>query len=455
MDLTKKRWIILLCACFINLCIGSLYAWSVFASPVETLLAEKYGRTLAVGSTAVVFVIANAVGPFTMIPGGKIHDTFGPRKVLLAGAFVFGGGMFASGFATDIPMLMLSYGLGCGLGMGMIYGCTVSNSVKFFPDKKGLVGGIATASYGISSVIIPPIARLLISECGVMSTFRIFGAVSFIVIFCGAFVIEKCPEGFMPKESSAKALKSGKLETGPETCLPVVRTDGKQHINLTSAQVGGTEYTWKEMLKSPLFYLMLFMLTCGATGGTMCISQASGIAQAKLGLSVNSAAAVVSILALFNTGGRVLSGLLSDKIGRSRALLIGMAVSLGGMVLLYFSDSEAYLMFYTGISAVGFSFGTVMGIYPAFTAEQFGVKNNSVNYGIMFIGFALAGYIGPTVMKELYSVYGEYDSAFLVAGGIILLGIIIILAFEKIRDGSAAMQLGQKSGQARRSVSRP
>lgn len=405
MDLTKKRWYILAFSCCVNLCIGSSYAWSVFSSPMEEMLNISYRLGLSEGSLAIAFTVANSMGLITMIFGGKINDVVGLRRLLLIGAALFGGGMFFSGFARNVPMLLLSYGAGCGLGMGLIYGAMISNSVKFFPDKKGLVGGITTASCGISSVLIPPIARVLIQSHGILAAFRIFGIVFFAVIVISSFIIEACPPNFRPK--GWKAVE-------------------------TLEQTEGAEYSWKEMLQTSRFYLMLLVLMCGATSGTMCISQASGIAQRLAGMSTAAATAAVSILALFNTGGRVVAGTLSDQLGRIRTLGLGLMLSLLGLILLYRTGSGNFLQFYIGISLIGISFGTIMGVYPAFTAEQFGMKNNSVNYGILFVGFSLASFIGPMMMKKLYALQGIYNNAFLVAGGLVILGMLLLFILKKI-----------------------
>ena len=151
--LTSKRWLILIASCLINLCIGSVYAWSVFAKP-EAAWLSSFGRELTAGDLAIVFTVANSVGPITLISGGFINDKLGPKWVIFSGGLLFGAGMILSGFATALWQLVIFYGLFCGLGIGLVYGCTISNSVKFFPDKRGLIGGIATASYGISSVLI-------------------------------------------------------------------------------------------------------------------------------------------------------------------------------------------------------------------------------------------------------------------------------------------------------------
>ena len=199
MSLTKKRWLILIFSCLINLCIGSIYAWSVFASPMAKYLSTFSGKVITPGDLAIVFSIANAVGPVTMISGGFFNDKLGPRTVIFVGGLMFGGGMLLSGFAKNITMLIVSYGLLAGLGLGMTYGCTISNSVKFFPDHRGLIGGLTTAAYGISSVLVSPIANALNNSVGVASSFKIFGIVFGVVVCVGAFFTQKCPVGFVPQ----------------------------------------------------------------------------------------------------------------------------------------------------------------------------------------------------------------------------------------------------------------
>lgn len=406
--LTKKRWAVLVASCLINLCIGSLYAWSVFATPMAEYLSGVLGGTaLNAGNLAIVFIVANSIGPVTLISGGFINDKFGPKGVIFAGGLLFGAGMIGTGYANSVGMLIVGYGMGCGLGMGLVYGCTISNSVKFFPDKRGLIGGIATASYGISSVVIPPIANALIGSVGVLNAFRFIG-IAFIVIICsGAFFIQQCPKGFVP--------------TGYNPSVQQVDSAGE------------TQKNWSQMLKAPVFYVMITMMTCGAVFGLMTISQTSSIAQNMIGMTVASATAAVSVLALFNAAGRVIAGYLSDIIGRINTMTIMLGLAIVGLLLLYFAGEGDVAKFYIGVSIVGLCFGSFMGVYPGFTADQFGAKNNSVNYGIMFIGFALAGYVGPTIMGKIYASTGTYQSAFLVAIGLAVVGLGLSVVYRKLK----------------------
>lgn len=400
MNYQKKRWLILIASCFVTLCIGSLYAWSAFASPMSVYLSECAGYEIA--SLAIVFTIANAVGPITMISGGYINDKLGPKAVLLVGGLLFGAGMIGSGFVTTVGMLIVTYGLGVGLGMGLIYGITVSNTVKFFPDKGGFAGGLITACYGASSIIIPPIANSLAEAYHVTTAFKVIGIVMMVIICASAFIIKACPPGFQVGTAAAKAAAPA-----------VVDSD------------------FRMMLKTSDFYLMLLTLLCGAFSGMMLISQASQIAQKMMGLTPAVAAVIVSVIALFNTLGRLASGAISDKVGATGTLRITFAVSLIASVILFFCTENSMALFCVCLAVIGFAFGSIMGIYPGFTAQRFGRKNNSVNYGIMFIGFALAGLIGPTVITNIFQATGRYQPAFLAAAALAVVGEVLIIFLRR------------------------
>lgn len=402
----KKRWLILAASCLVTLCIGSLYAWSVFASPMAEYLTELTGKEIV--SLAIVFTVANAVGPITMISGGFINDRLGPKLVLIIGGILFGAGMIGSGFAKSVPMLIVTYGLGVGLGVGMVYGTIVSNAVKFFPDKRGFAGGLTTACYGGSSIIIPIIATMLLKNHHITSAFKIIGLVMMIIIVASAFVIEKCPDNFtVSGTGSAKA------------------ANAKQNAPAKK------QYRYDEMLKTQEFYLMLVILTCGAFAGMMIISQASSISQRMMGMTAQKAAAIVSVIALFNMLGRLASGSLSDKLGPINTMRITFAGSLISGILLFACHEGSAALYYLGLAVAGFCFGSIMGIYPGFTASQFGSKNNSVNYGIMFIGFALAGLFGPMIMNSIYNSSGRYQPAFLVAAALAVVGEVLIVFLDR------------------------
>ena len=393
--LTKQRWTTLVISCIINVVIGTGYAWSVFGAAWATELNTD------AGSTALAFTICNAVGPITMITGGKINDALGPKWVIFIGGLMFGGGMFITGFANSLGWIIFWYGIVFGLGMGLIYSCTIGNTVKFFPDKRGFVGGLTTMCYGLGSVILAPIAAKMVqpSSLGIHKTFFVLGIIYLVVICVGAFLVKKCPPGFVP---------DGYVPPAPAA-----------NVKAT------TDKTWSEMLRDPIFYVMFIMLVCGAFFGLMMISQCASIATFK---GIAAASVIVSVLALFNALGRVLCGTISDKIGRITTLMICLVLAIVGLVLMLISgDDGAVSLFVVGICLVGFAFGAFMGVYPGFTADQFGPKNNGVNYGIMFIAFALAGVLGPMIMRARFAATGSYNSAYVIA--IILAVVGLIFAF--------------------------
>jgi MFS family permease len=395
----EKRWTVLIVSCLVNICIGTGYVWSVFAGP--------WAEYLGVKSTAIAFTICQAIGPITMIRGGKINDTIGPKWVIFVGGILFGGGVFTASFSTSLGFLVFGYGIVMGFGMGLIYSCTIGNSVKFFPDKRGLVGGLTTATYGLGSVLLSPIAQKMVDTLGIVSTFRILGMIYLAVICGGAFFVLKCPEGYTPAAWVPPAPK------------PNVKPSGDKN--------------WHEMIKDPIFYIMLVMLLCGAFFGLMMISQAKGIAMNMIGWDAPTAALTVSALALFNAAGRVACGWISDIIGRVNTLVSCMVLALFALFLIYKAGDPTganATMFIVGLCAVGFCFGAFMGVYPGFTADQFGPKNNSVNYGFMFIGFALAGILGPMIMSNIFVNQGTYLPAFLIAMGFACTGIVFSFVFR-------------------------
>ncbi len=418
--LTNKRWYVVMASCLINLCLGSMYTWSVFSPPMamhlNTINGFNGSEALSAATLAVVFSMANSIGAIMILLGGYGYDRFGPRLMIFLGGIFFGGGMLLSGYATSLNMLTLAYGGGLGIGNGFVYICTISNSVKLFPDKRGLVGGIITASYGLSSFILPPIASALINSSGVENAFKILG-IAFIVIISGSsFLVTRCPDDFVP---------AGWTPTSN---------------SLTGSETDGTDKNWKQMLADPIFYVMLIMLMCGGVFGLMIISQASSLSQNITGMSVTAATTVVSILALFNAAGRVCAGSISDKIGRVNTLSLMLVVAIVGLGLLYFCGKGDFIIFYTGISVVGLCFGAFMGVYPGFTADQFGTKYSGFNYSIMFIGFGLSAIIGPTVMTTVYNSSGSYQNAFLIAASLSVLGIALSFIYRtmsKVKKVSA------------------
>lgn len=253
--LTRRRWLILAVICLINLCAGSIYAWSVLASAAAAHFTAELGTIVTPGDLAVAFGVANAVGPIPMILGGAVNDRFGPRAVIMGGGLLIGLGLVLCGMAASPSSITLAYG-GCfGLGLGLTYGACITTAIRYFPDRRGMAGGIVTAAYGMSSVLVPPVAQQLIEAVGIMNTFMVLGCVFGAVIMTGALACRRCPPDFVPV--------------------------GMQQVRSAQTVSGKT---WREMLASPIFYPMIVLLLCGALSGMMIISQAASIAKNNIGL---------------------------------------------------------------------------------------------------------------------------------------------------------------------------
>ena len=392
---TQRRWKMLVLYALINLSVGSIYSWSVFALPLQAQLHTE--------NLTVAYTVAVSIGPITMISGGFLQRTFGTQKILVFSGLLFGLSMLAASCTSSFWPFFLSYGWGCGLAIGLAYGAAVSNSVQMFPDRRGLAGGIAAATYGGSAVIVPPIANIMIERFGAITAFRSLGVVTLIIICTCGFFIEECPDDFVPDGW-----------TPPHNQSPA----------------GGIH--WKQMISTPLFYVMLLLLLCGAVSGTTVVSQASAMAQRLVGMGTASAAIMVSTLSAFNAGGRVASGWMSDKIGRINTLTLMLCVSLAGLLLISTAKTGAYAQFAIGMAAIGLGYGAFLGVFPSFTADRFGQKHQSVNYGIMFIGFSIAGLSGPNIASAVYSASGSYQIAFFLAAALCLVGLILTFIYRKL-----------------------
>lgn len=405
MNLTQQRWRLLAVSCLINLFAGSIYAWSVFGSALAARLSDLTGVAVTGADLALAFGIANGLGPVPMIFGGAVNDRFGPRFVIMAGGLLMGLGLFLTGSVETPAGVVLSYGLFFGLGLGLVYGCTINNTMKFFPDRRGLVGGLTTAAYGISSVLVPPVASLLIAKTGVSSALQIFGVLFGVVIVTGGFLSMRCPPGFVPDGWTPPAGRAA----------------------------GGVERNWRAMLASSEFPPMIVLLMCGAIAAMMVIAHVFTIARDQMAWSAAEASAAVSIIALANTFGRIFAGSLSDRLGRLPALSLGLFLSLTGLAALAFAGPEAGALFYAGLVAVGLSFGSFMGVFPGYTAEVFGSRHNSVNFGIMFAGFSAAGIAGPLLMGSLRAAGFNYPVCYLAGGLISAAGFLSILRLRSLR----------------------
>lgn len=279
-----KRWTMLFASIVMNICIGIGYAWSVFQTP----MMDKFGWSSVEASLAFTFIMGMSAVPMPFV--GKLQEFIKPRTIIFAAGLLYGTSVFLTGYMDSLIGLYLTFGVLGGIGQGTVYATGISNTIKLFPDKRGLCSGLLAAGMGGSAIVIAPTAVAFISKFDVQDTFKILG-VCFILIICGlSALIATAPENYAHK--------------------------GWNPVNGKTQNRNIIELNWKQMLKDPLFYLIAGMFTAGTISGMMIIGHASPLFQQTIKVTAQTAAVLVGILSMFNTVGRILWGLISDKIGR-------------------------------------------------------------------------------------------------------------------------------------------
>ena len=393
-----NRWVVLISSMGILLCTGIVYTFSVFAGPLAEL------RGWAIPDIMMAFAINSAVGPIPMIFGGYFTDRGWAKWIARIGVLLFGISFAFTGQATSIFQLYLIYGIFGGFAQNFAYSACLSNTIRFFPDKKGLASGLITGGMGGAAIIAAPIANALIERYGVSQAFWRMGLAYALVGFFFSLFIRSAPK-----------------QTVPQT----VAASEKAPIKAITANKN-----WKEMLATPAFYLLILMFAMGAFSGLMIASNASLIGQSMFGLSASAAAAYVSLYSLSNTSGRVFWGAVSDRIGQIRAVIIIYSAIIFAFVLLV-SVNQVWA-FAVGIVTLGLCFGGVMGVFPGLVMDNFGPANQGVNYGIVFIGFSSAAFVAPKVTASLAAANdGDFTKAFYVAIAVVLIGLGLSLVYAK------------------------
>ena len=398
MIIKKRRWITLIASFVISLCLGFVYSWSVFVEPLKLELNET------VTALSLVFTLVCGVMSIFNIFGGALHDKYGPKKIIMIGAILYGGGILLSGYADSVFMMYLSFGVCSGIGLGFCYCSLVANVSNFFPDIRGTVVGIVLAAYGSGSIIFAPLSQYMTDMIGVMNTFKIMGITIMAAILLASTLVERAPLSLSIKASNTKT----------KIIVP--------------------DKHWRQMINDPLYYAALLMLIITTTSGLMIISQASPMAQSIVGTDPVKAAWLVGIVAIANACGRFFWGMISDFIGRARSLTLIYVLATAMMFLLVFVKDGQFILFTVCALMIGFCYGGGMGIFPSLTTDSFGTRNSGTNFGFVMIGSAIGSYIGPMLVAQFSSVLNSYSPAFIVAALMSITGIFLSLyANNRIR----------------------
>lgn len=387
-----KRWPTFTASILINICLGSFYVWSVFASGYIL----KFGWDI--DSLTNVFLIGGIVGPLSTIIGGWLLDKKGALLVALIGSIVYSLGNYICGFTLSLYGVYMGY-FCLAAGMSFAYSVTLNNTLKMFPDNKGLVSGVMTSSIGASTIILAPVAQKLIHIMDVSAAYKWFG-IAFTIIMVGGSLF----------------VKTAQMQTNLET-QPIEYIEGDSVIDKTPTQ----------MVRTPLFWTLIALFFINGFCGMTMTSQLAIIAQDMICVSTVTAAIAVSWFSLANAIGRLTWGLISDKIGRYNSVLIVFTFLLVGTIFLSFSGPGKWNLFVVGVICVATCYGGCMGIFPAITAENFGLKNQGANYGIMMVGLSGSSLLGPKIAVKL-KVFGDIPYSFSFRFMVIMAAIAVIVA---------------------------
>ncbi len=386
----SRGWAVVFCGLGLNLALGVLYAWSVFAKQMtEPVSAGGLGLTKTEASLP--YMLAIGVFALMMVPAGRMQDKLGPRKVAMAGAVLTGLGLLVSSLVQPGSLwpVLLGFGLMAGAGFGLGYAAATPAAIKWFPpEKKGLVTGLVVSGFGLAPVYIAPVARHLLEDYGVSGAFRILGAVfTLVALALGSRIVN-------PPAAQAPAMAT------PAMALAAPAPD------------------WRAMLRTRAFYLLYIEYTFAALAGLMIIGHLARIIAVQTGGAVQTGFVFVASMAVFNALGRLLAGMLSDKLGRLRTLL---CVCLSqAAVMLAFPGLDGMAGFFAGSAVVGFSYGACLALFPATVADYWGAKNFGLNYGILFTAWGLGGVFGPLLAGRIADATGSYTLAYYIAAGLML-----------------------------------
>ncbi len=403
-----NRWWRVVGGMSMNLALGTLYAWSIFVAPLEKQFGWKRAQT------SNVFTIAVVVFALTFIIAGRLQDKFGPFWISLVGGVLVSLGFFLCAYTTSLNYLYVCFGVIGGLGNGFGYATPIPVMAKWFPDKRGLAVGLAVAGYGGGSAIFGPLANLkLIPAYGLATTFQILGVIFLVMTLFGAFLLKNPPAGYKPAGWAPK---------------PAAKAAATIH-----------EFTPGEMMGTPAFYFMWIAYALGCSAGLMVISQLvpfaksvgiPGAALATLGLVVGAAG---------NASGRILSGWMSDALGRLNVLRLMIAISMIAMPILYKVGGNV-TMLYIVVFVVYWCYGTQLSVNASTTSDFWGTKNAGINYGLLFTAWGVAGIIGPRIGGVLFDKYKNYQAAFYTAAVLAAVALVCELLAKRpaVPAGAAA-----------------
>src|ERR1700730_2337076 len=414
---TINRWVIAAAGVFMQMALGAVYAWSVVPAP----LVKQFGWSIS--EVTLTFTISIFVLGIAAFFGGLWLNRKGPRVVAITGGILYGLGVFLASFsANKLWWLYLSYGLIGGIGLGLSYIVPVAVLVKWFPDRRGLITGIAVGGFGAGALLTAPVATRLIQSVGVLNTFAYLGIAYLIVTVVASLFMQNPPEGWRPE---------GWTPTASQT-----------------SQRSRSDYTLGEALKTWQWYALWLLLFLNTFAGISIISQEAPIFQQLVGVSAVVAASMVGIASIGNAFGRVFWAWVSDLITRRATFLVMFGLQ---VLLFWFLPSVTTVTAMTIITfVVLMCYGGGFGTMPAFAADYFGSKNVGPIYGLMLTAWGFASAFGPLLIAYMRQASGNYRGGLHTIAGIMAFSMLVPIVVHppsRTRD-SDQLASGQRNGRA-------
>ena len=372
-----------------QLALGAVYGWSVFLNP----LREQFGANKP--EINLTFTITLAVLGITAGFGGGLLRRIGPRATATIAGILYGGGVILSGFAPNLSMLYLFYGVLGGVGLGLGYIVPLAVLIDWFPDRRGFITGLAVTGFGLGALVTSPLSTELIKTFGVQSALTMLGLSYLLIVVAAAQFLRPAPENYTP---------ANWVPVAGETLTP------SSHITLHDA------------LRTPHWYLLWSMLALNVTAGTALISVAAPLAQDLTQVGPALGALAVCVIALFNGFGRLFWGTLSDRIGRPRTFLVLFLLQVAAFAVLPALDHFWILLLPAAVIAM--CYGGGFGTMPAFTTDVFGAKNAGTIYGAMLTAWSAGAIVGPLFIASV-----PYRSALPLIAGLLCVAAMLAAIF--------------------------
>jgi MFS transporter, OFA family, oxalate/formate antiporter len=387
----QGRWLFLPLGIIAMLCLGTVYSWSIFRKPLTEAFKQQ-GITAGATDTLLPFATLLVVFAILMPISSRYIERYGATKVTAIGGIIVGLGYFLSSFATSIPLLIVTYGLIGGAGIGIVYGVPISVTAKWFPDLKGLTVGLTVVGFGLSPLITAPLAKFLIETYGIDSTFRILGVAFTVILVAIATQLRFPPADWQP---------SPQFSASPASTEP------------------------DRLLSSPSFLALWSCYAIGTLAGLMAVGIATNVGKEIIGLDTDTATASVSIFAIFNGVGRPIFGWLTDRLKPKMAAILSYVMILVASIIMLNTGKGQVVNYFFAFSLLWLSLGGWLAIAPTATLSMFNPVNYTKNYGIVFTAYGAGALAGTLIAGNAKDIFGSYTNAFVPTAILSILGILI------------------------------